>query len=60
MTNEERAQEESEQVGRTDVTAIVIDVVEALPHHLRLFPDLYGHLVTQALIAAGLITKEPS
>ena len=40
------------------VALVVTAAVEALPHHLRLYPDLYAHEVTRALIAAGLIAQE--
>ena len=46
----------SEEVGREDVTAVIDATIEALPHHQRLYPDLYAHLVTKALIEAGLLS----
>lgn len=43
------------EVGRTDVTDIVETVIARLPAERRLFPELYAHEVTRALIDAGLI-----
>jgi len=52
---EEEAARAAEAVGRLDVTAIVQATVEALPHASRLYPDIYAHKVTEALIKAGII-----
>lgn len=36
-------------------TLVVLDAIEALPHHTRLYPDLYADQVAQALDKAGLL-----
>jgi hypothetical protein len=47
--------DEALEVGRTDVTDVIESVIARLPAERRLFPDLYAHEVTRALIKAGLI-----
>lgn len=42
-------------VGRTDVTDLIETVIARLPAERRLYPELYAHEVTRALIDAGII-----
>lgn len=50
----------SQQVGRTDVTDVIERAIDSLDMAARLYPDLYAHRITEALINAGLIEKEVS
>jgi hypothetical protein len=58
LHSEQIAAEKSEQVGRQDVSQIVLKVIENMPMERRLYPDLYAHEVTRALIAAGFIMSQ--
>ena len=49
----------AQEVGRTDVTAVIESTIEAeVEMSRRFYPDLYAHLITAALIEAGLIEPE--
>lgn len=52
--------DESQDVGRPDVTDVIEKALDKVSAQARLFPDLYAHQITAALLKAGLITKEPS
>lgn len=58
----DRAAAERVTVGREDVTAIIEDALNALPHPLRLYrlmnPEFYAHRITEALIREGVIKGE--
>ncbi len=45
----------AQEVGRCDVTDLIETVIARLPAERRLYPDLYAHEVTAALIAAGFV-----
>lgn len=45
-------------IGRTDVTDLIEETIEGLGMSIRSYPDIYAHKITEALIAAGHITKE--
>jgi hypothetical protein len=47
----------SQAVGRTEVTDLIETAIETVESSRRVYPDLYAHLVTQALIKAGVIDK---
>lgn len=49
----------AQEVGRTDVTAVVESTIEEqVEASRRFYPDLYAHLITAALIEAGLVERE--
>lgn len=50
--------DESQAVGRTDVTDLLEETLDRLESSRRLFPDLYAHKLTEALIKAGFIPPE--
>ena len=53
--------DEYQAVGRTDVSDLLEGVIEKLPMEIRLFPDLYAHKLTEALIKAGVVAaQEPT
>lgn len=47
----------SQEVGRTEVTDIIETAIETVESSRRVYPDLYAHLITAALIKAGIIDK---
>lgn len=49
--------DEYEVVGRTDVSDIIERAINKIPGERRLFPDLYAHRVTAALLEAGVVAK---
>ena len=55
ITSEQVAERESAEVGRQDVSALVERVIQDQPPAMRMYPDLYAHLVTRALLDAGLL-----
>lgn len=50
--------DESEAIGRTDVTAIIETAIEAVDAGIRFYPDLYAHKITRALIEAGVLKEK--
>jgi hypothetical protein len=48
----------SVEVGRTDVTDVIEAAIEKVEASRRFYPDLYAHLITEALIQAGLVDAE--
>lgn len=48
----------SEAVGRTDVTDVIEAAIEKVEASRRFYPDLYAHLITEALIEAGLVDAQ--
>lgn len=61
MNPEEKAAVERSEVGREDVTTIIEEALNALPHALRLYrlmyPEFYAHRITEALIREGVIER---
>lgn len=47
-----------QQVGRTEVSDLIEEVLQGLRTEERMFPDLYAHKVTDALIKAGFIPAD--
>lgn len=52
--------DEAQGVGRTDVTDVIERAIDKVPMQTRMYPDLYAHKITEALLKAGLIAKEAS
>lgn len=52
--------DEAQRIGRTDVTDVIEDAITGLDAQTRLFPDLFAHRVTEALLDAGLIKEPPT
>lgn len=50
--------DESQEVGRTDVTDVIEDAIEKINMSMRSYPDLFSHHVTKALIDAGVLAPE--
>jgi hypothetical protein len=57
LTIEEQAAQEAAAIGRLDVTRIVEQVVDSLPMATRLYPDIYAHKITEALLEAGVLSS---
>lgn len=55
ITSEMIAERESAEVGRQDVSAVVQEVIAAQAPAMRLYPDLYAHEITRALIEKGML-----
>jgi len=47
--------DEYEAVGRTDVSDLLQGVLDKIPAAQLMFPDLYVHKLTEALIRRGLL-----
>lgn len=45
----------AQEVGRTDVTEIIEDCINAEPAGSRFYPELWAHRITAALIERGVI-----
>lgn len=62
MNHADRASVERMTVGREDVTAIIEEALNDLPHPLRIYrlmrPEFYAHRITEALIREGVIESE--
>lgn len=45
-------------VGRTDVTDLIVKVLSKQSAATLMYPDLYAHKITEALIGADLLGEE--
>lgn len=54
----QRIFDEAQAVGRSDVSDIIEGTIDGLDMQQRLYPDLYAHHITAALIEAGIIEGE--
>ena len=50
ITSEQVAERESAEVGRQDVSAIIERVIADQPPAMRMYPDLYAHKLSEALL----------
>lgn len=52
-----RVWDDAQDIGRTDVTDVIETAIDEIQPQTRLYPDLYAHKITAALIAAGFIER---